>query len=226
MNAAVDLEAERVAAGDDQQSDLAAVRLLPSEPSASQAETTPIGIKRCCPGRRDFRRSREWHSLRHSPVPRSAHGRQAGSLSLLRPSMRQRGGRVASQMDDQQSRRSPRQRLPFGWGDAETRRHRRGRSAPPLARLTTAASRRAAAEAPSTTLPVLVQSSSAERPRADRCSGLQAAAHRSVPERPHVNSARDCRFSRHGTAAWRLCPALAVGSGDPGQGPCWENADG
>ena len=41
-----------------------------------------------------------------------------------------------------------------------------------------------------------------------------------------VSVSRDARSSRHETAPWRLCPGPAVGSGDPGQGLCWENAGG
>jgi hypothetical protein len=32
--------------------------------------------------------------------------------------------------------------------------------------------------------------------------------------------------SWHENVSWRLCPVPAVGSGDPAQGLCWENADG
>jgi hypothetical protein len=37
---------------------------------------------------------------------------------------------------------------------------------------------------------------------------------------------RRCSVSWHETACRRLCPVPAVGSGDPAQGLCWENADG
>jgi hypothetical protein len=64
----------------------------------------------------------------------------------------------AARLERQESRRPTRQWLPVRPGDAALWRRRRAVSAPPLARSTPAASRRAAVSAPSTRLPVLVPS--------------------------------------------------------------------
>jgi hypothetical protein len=69
--------------------------------------------------------------------------------------------RVATELERQESRGLTRQRLPLCPDDAALRRRPRAGSAPPLARFTPAASRRAAVSAPSTRLPVLVQGSDA-----------------------------------------------------------------
>jgi hypothetical protein len=66
--------------------------------------------------------------------------------------------RVATELERQESRGLTRQRLPLCPDDAALRRRPRAGSAPPLARFTPAASRRAAVSAPSTRLPVLVPS--------------------------------------------------------------------
>ena len=67
----------------------------------------------------------------------------------------------AAAAERQESRGLTRQRLPLCPDDAALRRRPRAGSAPPLARFTPAASRRAAVSAPSTRLPVLVQGSDA-----------------------------------------------------------------